>query len=164
MANKVYVARETPIVWTDSSGDLAITLNDLAAGAVRVGARKDLGGGTTDSTADRYTWRASVQFKTDPAVGESVDIYMATSDGTNPDGEVGVADALITTNDLANLVFLGSVIATSTDADHVMTASGIITIATRYVSPVVHNASADNLKATANTSSVTLTPAPPELQ
>jgi hypothetical protein len=162
MANKVYVARETAIVWSDTAGDLVMTLNNLAAGAGRVGAQKDWGAG---STSEWYEWRLTVQFETAPVVGETVDIYLSTSDGTEEDGQEGDADAALgSTNSLKNMTFIGSGVVTSMDADHDMTASGICRIATRYVSPVIHNNTADNLQATNDTGEFTLTPIPPEVQ
>lgn len=162
MANKVYVARETATVWSDSGADLVITLNNLAAGAGRVGAQKDFGAG---STAEWYEWRLTVQFDTAPVVNESVDVYLSTSDGTEEDGQEGAADAALgSTDSLKNMHYIGSLIVTSTDADHDMTVSGICRITTRYVSPVIHNNTADNLQATANTGEFTLTPIPPEVQ
>lgn len=162
MANKVYVARETPVVWSDTAGDLVMTLNNLATGAGRVGAQKDFGGG---STPEWYEWRLTVQFATAPVVGETVDIYLSTSDGMEEDGQEGEADAALgTTSSLKNMHFIGSLLVTSTDADHDMTASGVCRIVTRYVSPVIRNNTADNLKATNDTSEFTLTPIPPEVQ
>ena len=162
MANKVYVVRETPIVWSDTAGDLAMTLNNLAADAGRVGAQKDFGAG---STSEWYEWRLTVQFETAPVVGEAVDIYLSTSDGTEEDGQEGEANAALgSTNSLKNMHFIGSMVVTSTDAAHDMTASGICRIAARYASPVIHNNTADNLKATNDTGEFTLTPIPPEVQ
>lgn len=162
MANKVYVARETPIVWSDTAGGLVMTLNNLAAGAGRVGAQKDFGAG---STAEWYSWRLTVQFETAPVVGETVQIYLSTSDGTEEDGQEGEADAALgSANSLKNMQLIGLLTVTSTDADHDMTASGICRIVTRYVSPVIYNATADNLQATNDTGEFTLTPIPPELQ
>ena len=161
MANKQYIARETPIVWSDTAGDLVCTYNNLAAGAVRVGARKDFGAG---STSEWYTWRLTVQFETAPVVGETVPIYLSWSDGTEEDGQLGAADAAGDTNSIKNMKLIGILVVTSTDAAHDMTASGICWIPTRYVSPVIHNATADNFKATNDTSEFTLTPVPPESQ
>lgn len=161
MANKVYVARETPIKWSDSAGDLVMTLNNLAAGAVRIGARKDWGAG---STSEWYEWRFTAQFETAPVVGETIDLFLSTSDGTEEDGQLGVADAVGDTNSIKNMHFISSLTVTSTDASHDMTVSGICRIATRYVSPCVYNHTADNLKATNDTSEFTLTPIPSELQ
>lgn len=161
MANKVYVARETAIVWSDTAGDLVMTLNNLAAGAVRIGVRKDFGAG---STSEWYTWRLTVQFDTAPVVGETIDVYLAWSDGTEEDGQMGVADAAGDTNSIKNCKLIGQLVVTSTDADHDMTASGVCRIPTRYVSPVIHNDTADNLQATNDTGEFTLTPIPPEIQ
>ena len=162
MANKVLVARETPIVWSDTAGDLVMTLNALATTVARVGAQKDFGAG---STSEWYSWRLTVQFETPPVVGETVDVYLSTSDGTEEDGQEGVADADVGDNgSLKNMHYIGSLVVTTTDAAHDMTASGICRITTRYVSPVIHNNTADNLKATNDTGEFTLTPIPPEVQ
>jgi hypothetical protein len=162
MANKSYVARETPVVWKDSGGDLVMTLNNLAAGAGRVGAQKDWGAG---STPKFYSWRFTCQFETAPVVGERVELYLSTSDGSEEDGQEGVADAALgSTNSLRNMRPIGGLTVSSTDAAHDMTTSGICMIETRYVCPVIHNNTADNLKATANVSEFTLTPIPDEIQ
>ncbi len=161
MADKIYVARETPIVWNDSAGDLVMTLNNLAADAVRVGARKDFGAG---STSEWFIWRLTVRFETVPVVGETIIAYVSWSDGTEEDGQLGTADAAGDTNSLKNMKQIGNLKVTSTDADHDMTASGVCHIPTRYVSPAIHNDTTDNLKATANVSEFTLTPIPPESQ
>ncbi len=161
MADKIYVARETPVVWGDSGRDLVMTLNNLAADAVRIGARKDWGAG---STSEWYTWRLTVQFETAPVVGETVNVYLSWSDGTEEDGQLGVVDAAGDTNSIKNMKLIGHLVVTSTDAAHDMTASGICRIPERYVSPAIHNDAADNLKATANVSEFTLTPIPPESQ
>jgi hypothetical protein len=162
MANKIYIARETAITFKGSGGDYAITLNNLAAGVARISARADQGVG---SKAREFEVRAVMEFETAPVVGNTVDLYLSTSDGIDPDGQEGVADADVGDNEsLKNMKFIGSVVVTSTDADHQMTASFIIPIPTRYYSIVVHNKTADNLQATANTCWVIVTPIPPEVQ
>lgn len=161
MANKVYTVRETPIVWSDSAGDLVMTLNNLAASAGRVGAQKDFG---TGSTAGWYNWRLTVQFETAPEVGETIEIYLSTSDGSEEDGQVGTTDDSVAEDELKNLQLIGLLVVTSNDADHDMTASGRCFIPTRYVSPVIFNQTVDNLQATNDTGEFTLTPAPDELQ
>ena len=159
--SKQYVARETSTVWSDSAGDLVCTLNNLAAGAVRVGARLDIG---ASPTAEKYSWRFTCQFESAPVVGETIPIYLSWSDGTEEDGQCGTADAAGDTNMIKNMKLIGVLVVTSTDAAHDMTASGTTKIPTRYVSPVIYNKTADNLKATNDTSEFTLTPAPPQMQ
>lgn len=162
MANKVYVARETAILFRDSGGDYALTLNNLAAGVARISAQADQGAGPK---AIDFTVRVVVEFDTAPVVGRTIDVYLVTSDGTDPDGQEGTSDADVGTNEsLKNMTFIFPLVVTSTDADHQMTASAIIRIPTRYYSIAIHNNTADNLQATANTSWVIVTPIPPEIQ
>lgn len=162
MPNKVYINPETSLEWTDTGGDYALDLGSLSADAVRVGARGDLGAGPR---ADVYEWRVVIDgFATAPVVGESVDIYLSTSDGTNEDGDVGTADAAGTTNSLKNLMFLGNAVVQSTTAADQLIASGLCRIATRYVSPVIHNRTADALNGTSDAHKFILTPVPPEIQ
>ncbi len=161
MVSKTYVAREGAVVWGDTLTP-AMTLNNLATTVARMGAQKDLGAG---STPEWFTWRLTVQFETAPVVGETIDIYISTSDGGEEDGQEGTANANIADNNsLKNMTLIGHLLVTSTDTSHDMTASGICRIPTRYFSPVVHNTTADNLKATNDTSELTITPIPPETQ
>lgn len=162
MANKIYIARETSLLFRDSGGDVALTLNNLATTVARISAQKDLGAG---SKAQDYNIRIVVEFETAPVVGESVDVYIATSDGTDPDGQEGVSDADVGDNgSLKNMMHIGSLIVSTATVDHQMTTSFVCRITTRYFSVVVHNNTVDNLQATANTSWVIVTPIPPEIQ
>ena len=155
MANEVYLVRGTPVVWSDT-GTPAITLNNLAAGAGRVGAQKDWG---TGAQPDEYLWRLTVQFETAPVVGETVDCYISTSDGTEEDGQVGVANAALSAeNKLKNLLYCGSLLVDVATVDIDFTASGVVRIPTRYCCPVIFNDTADNLQATNDTGEFTLTP------
>lgn len=166
MANKIYINPETPIIFADTahaSEDYIITLSALAADGVRVSAQGDLGAAPR---SEWYTWRAFIDgFNTAPVVGETVDFYLASSDtsgaGTE-DGDVGVADAAGATADLPNLLYLGSATVQTTTTTDELIASGIVRIAARYVSVVVHNNTADALET--STHSFTLTGTPPEVQ
>jgi len=155
------MARETPIVFQESAGDTVITLLNMLTNVARVSARHDLGAG---STADRYQWQATFQFNTAPVVGETVDLYIALSDGTLEDGDVGTVDAAVLTPVLRNLSYIGSVVVQAATLGVDFRASGICTIPSRYFSLVVHNNTADSLKNTANVNTITFTPIPPEVQ
>jgi hypothetical protein len=161
MANKLYVAPETPLVFKDSGGDADITLQNLAAGAGRISVQVDRGAG---SHARLYKWRAKMPFETAPVVGEYVFLYIAESDGTDVDGLVGAVDAALTAAQAANLQEIGIVRVQTTDVDTAFTASGYCLISERYFSVGVFNSAADNLQNDANTATVTLTPVPDELQ
>ena len=156
MGNELYLVRGTPVVWSDTAGDLVMTLNNLAAGAGRVGARKDWGAG---AQPDEYAWRLTVQFETAPVVGETVNVFLSTSDGAEEDGQIGVADGALSAEDkLKNLMFIGNLIVDVATVDIDFTASGVCRIPTRYCCPVIFNDSADNLQATNDTGEFTLTP------
>ena len=156
MANELYAVRGTPVVWSDTTGDLAITINNLAAGAGRIGARKDWGTGAQPAF---YNWRFTCQFETAPVLGEAVNLYIVTSDGTEEDGQLGTADAAVATvNKLDNTLFLGSLIVDVATVDIDFTASGRLDMTERYCSPAVWNATADNLQATNDTGEFTITP------
>ena len=161
MANKVYVAPETALVFKGSGGDAVITLNNLAAGAGRLSARYDRGAG---SLPRLYKWRGVFQFETAPVVSEYVEVLIAESDGTTADGNVSTADAALTAGQKLNIDMAGLVKVQTTDAATNFAASGYCLLSERYFSVVVWNTTADNLKATANVCSVTLTPVPDEIQ
>jgi len=162
MVNKVYSNAETAITWTDTTGDLAMTLNNLATAAGRQGAVKDFG---ATAKANRYMWRAWVQFATAPVVDERVNIYLKTSDGTHPDNDDGTGNIAVSAKDkLSNLLFLGSIAVDQATASIEMVASGFVETDARYIMPVFWNDTADNLKATNNLSGFSLTPVPLEVQ
>lgn len=163
MANKIYIAQETAIVWTDTGGDYAMDMGNLAAGAVRVGAQGDLG---VAPRASRYGWQLVIDgFATAPVVGEAVYAYLAFSfDGTDIDGDVGASDAAGSTVQLPNLLPLGAAVVQTTTATNELMVSGIVDIVARYVSPVVHNATADALLGTSDAHTFKLWPMPPEVQ
>ncbi len=163
MPNKIFIAPETPITWTDTAGDAVLDIGGLVASTgVRQGARHDLG---TGSRAGWYEWRIIIDgFDTAPVVGEAIDVYLGFSDGTNSDGNLGTSDAASSTVVLPNLTPLGSaVVQTTTAADNVVT-SGRVFISSRYVIPVIHNRTADNLLSTSDSHRFILTPIPDEVQ
>lgn len=162
MANKVYQIAETAITWKDSGGTNVITLNNLAAGAGRQGALHDFG---ASARAREFAWRFKTEFATNPVVDELVRIYFKTSDGTDPDNDDGTGDAAVSAEDkLKNLPLIGVLKVDEAVLNIPMVKSGSIWLPHRHGAPVIWNGTADNLRATANTSTFTLTPVPPQIQ
>jgi len=164
MATKVYSAIETPVTFTDSTGDVAITLANLAASTgMRVSVQKDRGAG---SLPQEHDVQVNMAFETTPVFGECVKVYIAASDGTQEDGQVGAADAAVASAyQLQNMMFVGALKVDVQTADTLMTATFHgVPITTRYYSVVVHNGAVDNLQNDANISSVVVTPTPMESQ
>ncbi len=161
MANKVYTAIESPITFKDSGGSAVITLQNLGTAAGRISARYDRGAG---SIATWYMCRFTWQLETAGTLGEVVEVYLSTSDGTNPDGEIGTADAALGTDKRRNIKLVGFGFTDQTAAATNMTVSWPVWIPTRYFSVGVWNATTDFLENTANASVVSLTPIPDEIQ
>ena len=181
MPNKIYRAVETCVEFSDpmpsgspspspteSETDLGcdqvdLSLANLGANSGRISAQYDRGPG---SQPVRHKVRGRFVWQTAPAQDETVEIYIAESDGNDEDGDVGVSDAAISDkNTLKNLKIVGPVTAESATANKVFTASFITNIYARYYSVGVWNQSAaDNLRNVRRRNKVIVTPMPPEIQ
>jgi hypothetical protein len=164
MPNKIYRAVETPIVFSDSGSDVVISLQNLAgSGTGRVSARYDRG---ADSRAALHEVIGVFQFATAPQIGEVVEIYLFQSDGTYMDGTLGTSDAALAADKLRNGMLIGAVVVDTTSTDTDIVGRFIdVPISSRYYSVGVFNrVVSDNLRNTANTSRVIVTPMPPEIQ
>lgn len=154
------VTRGTAIDFVASGGDAVLTLTSLASDAGRQSAEYDRGAADLDSL---YEWRAYCKFATTPVVGETVDIYLKTSDGTHDDNDDGASDAALSAEDkLKNLQLLGSIVVDEASATPEFSASGTTTINARYIQVVVENSTADAFSATAADHGVILTPIIPK--
>lgn len=161
MANKIYQHDEAAITWKSSGGTEAFTPTSLASAAGRQGAYHDFGAA---ARARLFAWRALIKPGATRVVGESVLVYLVTSDGTNPDNDDGTGDAAVSAQDkLRNLQQIGAIVIDE-NAAVPMVASGIIEIAARYAAPVFWNATANSLSATAGDFLFQLTPVPDEVQ
>lgn len=164
MANAIYQKAGTAVQWTDTTGDLAMTLNNLAAGAGRQGAVKSWGALST-ARPTSYHFRLLVQFETTPVVSETVELYWKSGDGTDYDNDDGTGDiALSATNKLKNLKLLGVLQVDEAAADVDMSIEGYFTDLNASGMPVVFNNTADNLQATNDVSFITITPVYDEVQ
>lgn len=162
MANKVYVARETALTFNDTAGATTLALNNQTTLTAQVSDRHDLGAG---STPGLFEWRMTIQMATAGVPGEAIHLYISQSDGTLEDGDIGTTAAALTTLEtLKNLHYVGSVIVETNSTSEDFRASGKFEVTSRYFSVVVHNDTADNLKATNDVSSVIVTPIPDEIQ
>ncbi len=164
MPTKILARREVEIVWKSTGGDQLFTPTSLANGAGHQGARHDLYG-ALGAASDRYEWRLAFQLTGTPTVGDNVRVYLATWDegGGRGDNDDGTGDIAVSAEDkLRNLHWIGNV---QVDEAVVVetVGSGIVTIISRYVSPVVWN-EAIAWSATATVFEFSLTPVPPESQ
>jgi len=162
MVSKLYQVEETAITFADSGGTVVFTPTSLATVSGRQSAQHDFG---TTARAYEFAWRAYVQFATAPVVGETVDIYIKTSDGTHVDNDDGTGDAAVSSIDkLNNLHYLGSITVDEAAANIEMVKSGVVTLRQRYAQVVFWNATVDSLTSTASEHGFILTPVPSEGQ
>ena len=146
MTSKAYILPETKHTFLSSTGTVVHTLTSLASLGGRQSARLDLGSGAQPFL---FRWRAWCKFATTPVVGEVVDIYLITSDGTHPDNDDGTGDiALSSADKLKNLQFLGSIKVDEPSTTAEMVASGVVAIYERYVHVVWYNRTSDAFSAT----------------
>jgi len=158
MANKVYVHEEAAVTWKSSGGTELFTPGALASGAGRQGAYHDFG---TAARARRFAWRLPLTPGVTRVVGEIVEVYLITSDGTAPDNDDGTGDIAVSAKDkLRNAMLIGA-LQIDENAAVLMVASGSVELDHRYAAPAIWNATANALAAGAI---FTMTPVPDEVQ
>jgi hypothetical protein len=145
-----------------SAGDVAFSAASVGFGAGRKSAQWDRGASPQPAM---YSWRAKLKLQATPVVGETIDFYMATSDGTIIDGTTTAADAAFTDEDaLPNMVYLGSVVVDMVTTDSIQ-ASGTFWMPSRYGVLVMWNSTAaETLSATAGDHDFIVTPIYDEVQ
>ena len=163
VTSKQYVNPETAITFGDSaqSPSATMALTGLVSGAGRVSARFDRGAG---AHAAEYEWRCTITLTGTNVVDATVEVYISSSDGTDPDGEVGTADAALTTSKRKNLKFIGVVVVDQTATNTNMTGSGLVWIPSRYMSLGLWNATTLPFQTSTTANHCSLTPMPNEIQ
>src|SRR5687768_10354163 len=96
MANKILQPLETAITWLSTGGTKPFTPTSLGSLAGRQGEHHDLG---TASATRRFRWRAWIKPGGTRVVGELVEIYLKTSDGSHPDNDDGTGDIAVSAKD-----------------------------------------------------------------
>lgn len=161
MANKVYQPQETAVTWLASGGTEAFTPTSLASAAGRQGAHHDF---TAGSVARRFAWRAWLKPGATRVVGETIEVYLKTSDGTRHDNDDGTGDIAVSAADkLRNLDLIG-IIQIDENAAVEMVQHGVLELLHRYGAPVFWNRSANTLSSTASDFGFSMTPVPDEVQ
>lgn len=162
MPNKILQALAAPITWLSTGGINLLTATSLGAAAGRQGAYHTLTAATRQSR--RFGWRAWIVPGATRVVGEVIEVYLVTGDGTRRDNNDGTGDIAVTAKDkLRNAQFLG-VIEIDGNAAVVMSAGGTVEIGALEVAPVLWNATANVLSATATDFGFSLTPIEDEVQ
>jgi hypothetical protein len=163
MANEIYLNRGTTIAWLNTAGDEQLDLGDGVIGlttAVGVGSYHDF---SAAPQPDEYELVIDIDgFDTAPVVGETVDVYVTESTDaslwTGPEAPNDTTDSTGATVRLPNLKYVGSAVVHTTTAADNLTAMFVFRSSARYIAPVVHNNTADDLLTTADAHRVNITP------
>lgn len=161
MSNLIYRAQEAIIEFSDTDGDYALSLANLAAGSGRISDRVDRG---ANSQPMVYKWRASFQCATAPVSTGYVDVLLSESDGTYTDGNISSADSAVTFGQYINLQTIGDVRVQSAVANTSFVASGSCWITARYFQIGLFNRTTSDFRNLNNISRVLVIPMPPEIQ
>lgn len=164
MANKVYINPEDTITFRTTGGTVDFTPTSLIAGDVAYSDIHDFGTGPRPAN---YKWRGGVKFTTTPVLGETIDVYLATSDdGSTLDGDFGTAagSATYATTRLANLQLIGVIAVDDVNIAADQIRSGFVDIYSRYGALVWRNSTVDSLSGTAADNWFDLIPTPFETQ
>lgn len=161
MATKIYQHDESAITWRNTGGTELFTPTSLGSNAGRQGAYHDLG---TAARSRRFLWRAWLKPGSTRVVGEIVNVYLLTGDGTHYDNDDGTGDAAVSALDkLRNADPIGR-IQIDENAAVEMGKGGDIDVVDRYCAPVFWNQSANALSSTAGDFGFDLVPVPDEQQ
>jgi hypothetical protein len=163
-ANKIYVAPEAVLVFGDAGQvglSAQLTLTNLLAGTGRMSTLLDRG---ATAHSAWYKWRCRASLTGTNSVGQSLEIYLGTSDGTNPDGQLSTTDGALTTEKRRNLLLLGVLVVDQTTTDTIMAASGLVYVVDRFLAVGVWNGTSLPLTTSPTAHRCTLTPWPQEVQ
>jgi len=156
MTAKAYILPETAITFQASGGTVLFTPTSLAAGAGHQSAQHDFG---ASARVFMFDARAYCKFTTTPIVGEVIDVYLKTSDGTHIDNDDGTTDAAVSAEEkLRNLTWIGSIMVDEASTTVKFVMSTPVSIRARYVQVVFWNRTVDAVSATAADNGFVLNP------
>lgn len=162
--NAVKIMQGVGIQWTPTGAN-AFNVKQLANNAGRIGTQVDLGAASRPAA---YRWRAKAKSGSvgnNPTLAGVIEIYLSTSDGATQDGNLGTTDAALSSADKrANLQRLGVIVVDKADYAESFQASGDVVITSRYVSPVLYNATGQAFSNTDADHLFQLTPLLDEIQ
>ena len=160
---KIYETPSSTVVFRGTGGTIAFTPQNEAAGKGRTSAPWDRGAGSQPA---RYKWRMRTRWAATPSGGDTLRIYLITSDGSNRDGFATAPGDIELTSEtplVNNCQFIGAVV--SAGVDQIEVSSDVCLIHDRYVQVAVWNGSATKSLTNTETDHVlTLIPIPDDIQ
>jgi hypothetical protein len=163
--NKIMAVPGAPVVFGDTGGILW-NLTGLGPGAGQYSTRFDKNTIVSPSGAMPYKWTARCRFQAavGMTVNDQVEWYIATSDGTFADGNLGTTAAALVTDKRKNLRLMMTTIVDQTAASVTMESSIDLEIFPRYYSLGAWNATTQSFLASTTAHGCSMTPMNLEIQ
>lgn len=156
-----YTNPGTPITFGDSGQTYAWTLSNRTTGTGQVSARADKGGGAQPSL---WEMRCTISLTGTLTIGATLEYYIATSDGSVADANVGTVNASITSDQRRALMLAGVLVVYQSTQNTKMYASfRNLYIPSRYFSLAIWNATAISTETVTN-NLCSMTPMPNQMQ
>lgn len=165
MANKIYQALETKLVFKGSGGDVVLTFASAPDQSLSVSAQRNFG---TGSKPRRYRWRCKIQMNASGTIGRQARLYLVgTDDATDIPGRLATTDSEITsaadrTRNLGSP--FGVVNADTTSSATDLIATGEVVVSQSFNSIAVFNDFGVSFHATESVHYFEMTPIPDEIQ
>lgn len=159
-----FLAAGTPIVWTSSGGDKAITLTSKADGVGHEGAKSATLVDGTQGMPELLEILFESQVQAAPTNGKEIELWIGESDsataGTNNPGNLTGADADVSNPDEVKLqcYYAGSIVLSNARGTNVQKQRMIYFPTCPYLVPFVVNKSGQTLGATGTNHKITVTP------
>jgi len=134
-------AKGTPKTFNSAGGNVIISISgavNLENNAGRISAQTDLGAFPRGTF---FEWKAKFRSNVAATVGQAVTLYAVWGDGAGyVDGALGTVDAAVAGADkLLNLKQIGVILVDISNTTDYMTASGLFTCSSQYMSLLVRN-------------------------
>ena len=163
--NKIMAVPGTPVIFGDTGGILW-NLTGMTANTGQYSTRFDKNTIVTPSGAMPYKWTARCRFQAavGMTIGDAVEWYLSTSDGTFADGTLGTTAASLVTDKRKNLRLMMTTIVDQTAASVTMESSIDLDIYPRYFSLGAWNATTQSFLASTTAHGCSMTPQNLEIQ
>jgi hypothetical protein len=163
-ANKILVSKGTALLFADAAQaeDVTLTMSAIAAGAGQCSNQYTKTGANVKS--QNWEMRVHLQLTGTNVVGEVVEFYVATSNGTYTQGAIGSTNAALSSNARKNLTFAGVLIVDQTATNTNMIAAFDVTIKEALFQVCFWNATTLPLKTDTAVHGIQMTPMDIEIQ
>jgi len=162
-ASKQFLLPGTGVTFKDSGGNVVLPFAGVTSGSGRWSDRYDKQplASPTGAMPYQWSWACQITLNGTLTAGQTVEIYVAWSDGTNVDGNLPTTSGTLSSDRRRNLKLAGVV---QVDLQGIGQASGTVILPLRYFQVAYWDGTNIPLSSTLNVSLCTFTPLNFEMQ